>query len=191
MESKSIVFRVSRIEGKKLNSPTSILHTPYPIRPSSARGFSLVEGIVASAVTLVVILGIITVFSATIRAASTNVSRIQASFLQEEGIEVARILRDNSWSINVAAQSAGVPFYIAYDGTTWKATTTPQYIDGRFLRTITFDNVYRDATSKDIVTSGGTIDTDTKKVTASVAWSDRGATSTYSLQTYLANLFNN
>src|SRR3989344_799861 len=42
-----------------------------------------------------------------------------------------------------------------------------------------------------IVSSGGTVDPDTKKINIEIAWQGRGATSTILLSTYLADLFEN
>jgi hypothetical protein len=106
-------------------------------------------------------------------------------------MEAVRLMRDDSWTTNIAGQTMGVPFYIAYNGTTWKATSTVQYIDNQFVRTVTINNVSRNSSTQDIVTSGGTQDSNTKKITVSVSWFDHGATTTRSLQTYLTNIFSN
>jgi len=158
---------------------------------SLSRGFTLVEAVISSAIALVVILGVTSAFTEALRASSNNAAYVQASFLQEEGVEAVRFLRDDSWSVNIATEQVGTPFYLTYNGTTWKATSTAAYIDGKFLRTVTLDSVNRDNTSQDIVTSGGTLDANTKKVTVTVAWYDRGATTTRNLQTYLTNIFSN
>lgn len=157
----------------------------------ATRGFTLVEALIASAVALVVILGVTSAFTQGLRASSNNTAHVQAAFLEEEGLEAVRLLRDDSWNTNIATQSAGVPFYLTYNGTTWRATTTAAYIDGRFFRAVTLDNVNRDNSSQDIVSSGGTLDANTKKVTVSVSWYEHGATTTRSLQTYLTNIFSN
>ncbi len=154
------------------------------------RGSVLVEAVVAAGITLMILMGAITAFSFLYRRAINNMAYIQAAFLGEEGLEAARILRDSGWNTNIASQTPGVGVYLYFDGATWKATSTKTFIDQTFERVVVFDNVYRDS-NQNIVSSGGTLDTDIKKVTASVSWSTRGATTTRVLSMYLANVFKN
>src|SRR3989344_5524637 len=57
-------------------------------------------------------------------------------------------------------------------------------------RKITVENVFRDS-NDNIDLSGGTQDPDTKKVSISVSWRDRNATTTINLSTYLSDIFDN
>ncbi|MCX6701945.1 MAG: prepilin-type N-terminal cleavage/methylation domain-containing protein [Candidatus Zambryskibacteria bacterium] len=154
------------------------------------KGFTLIEVVVGSAVCLVVLVGLLSAFTVTLKLSLANTSKVQASFLEEEGLEAVRILRDNGWNTNIASQSSGVPFYLTFSGGTWQVTTTNIYIDGIFERKITLTNVYRGA-NQDIVSSGGVLDAKTRKATVSVAWSSGGATTTKSISTYFTNIFNN
>ena len=135
-------------------------------------------------------MGIVAAFTTALRSVIGSTTRVQAAYLQEEGMDAVRILRDDSWTNNIASQTPGVAFYLTFDGTTWKSTTTNTFIDTVFMRTATLDSVYRNG-SQDIVSSGGNLDANTRKVTVSVSWADRGATTTQTLATYLTNLFNN
>src|SRR3989344_4620878 len=68
----------------------------------------------------------------------------------------------------------------------WSIVTNgPALIDGLYMRTINVTAVERDA-SDDIVSSGGTVDPDSKKISVTMAWSGRGATSTVTISTYLS-----
>lgn len=153
-------------------------------------GSSLVEALVATALTLVVSLALSTVFTSILNMSLANSNRIQATFLAEEGVEVARILRDSGWTSNIEIHSSGVPFFIAFENSNWSATSSSAYIDGTFERSVTLSDVYRDS-NHDIVSSGGTLDSTTKKATVFVSWSNRSATSTKTLSAYLTNIFNN
>lgn len=150
----------------------------------------MIEVVVASALCLSIVLGIVGAFTITLRSALNTTARIQAAFIAEEGLEAARILRDNGWSANIASQTLGAPLYLSFDGTTWKATTTNAFVDGVFQRTLVLDSVYRDG-SKNIVSTGGTLDTNIRKATVSISWREGTATTTHSLATYLTNIFNN
>ena len=156
---------------------------------AESRGFVLVEAIVAVSVVSVVLLSLSGVAIFLSRASSNNTAKIQAAFLAEEGIEAVRILRDNGWSLKIASLDPDTAYYLAYVGGTWNATTDVTLIDSTFERTFVLENVYRNS-SYDIVSTGGTLDPNTKKVTVSVSWSPSGLTSTKSFSTYLANIFN-
>jgi len=162
--------------------------------PARHRGFSLVEAVIASAICISVLIGVTGAFTLAMRSSLGNTQRMQASFLEEEGLEAVRILRDNGWAANIASLSVNTTYYLAYDSaaSTWKATTTAQLIDGTFTRSFSIYSVNRDG-SQNIVVSGGSNHADTKKVTVTVTWRQRegSATSSHSLSTYLTNIFNN
>ena len=153
-------------------------------------GFVLIEAVVASGIIAVILAGLVSALILSLRAAVGDTAQVQATFLAEEGLEAVRILRDTSWASDVASHTSGVNFYLAFDGTTWQATTTDLYIDKKFQRTVQLSDVYRNG-NQDIVASGGALDSNTKEVTISVSWLDNGATTTRSLSAYLTNMFNN
>lgn len=157
---------------------------------SNQNGLALVEAVVAVGASLAVLLGILGVFAFILKSSLNNSAKVQASYLAEEGLEAVRILRDNGWNANIASVQTGTPFYLAFDGSTWQATTTNNYVNNLFERQVVLDNVYRDS-NQNIVTNGGTLDPNTKKATVSVAWSSHGATTTETLMTYFSNIFNN
>jgi len=158
------------------------------LRYKHKQGFTLIEVVITASVFLVVILGVAGSFSSAVRTSIQNVDKVKASFLGEEGLEAVRLLRDSSWTGNIADKTSGAPFYLHFDGVSWTATSTNVLIDEVFERSIVFSDVYRDS-SQNIVSTGGTLDPDIKKVTTLISWSYKGATTTRSLSTYLSNIF--
>ncbi len=154
------------------------------------KGFSLAEAIIASAISLFVILGITAFFSTIFSMSVANSARIQAAFLAEEGLEAVRILRDAGWDENIETQALDVPFYLDFEGSSWTATTSNIYVDGLFQREVVLSAVNRDS-NFDIVESGGNSDPDSRKITVSISWSLGNSTTTKSVSTYLTNVFNN
>lgn len=153
------------------------------------KGFTLVEALIASALALTIVLGLIVTFMLVLRSTLANTPRTQAALLAEEGIEVTRLLRDASWSSNIATKTNDVPFYLTFNGTSWLATTTNTYINSTFERSVTLAAVYRDG-NQNIVQSGGTLDPNARKVTVTVSWR-QSATTSKSVSTYLTNVFSN
>lgn len=160
------------------------------MRKKIQTGSVLLEVVIATSIFLIVILGLATVASWIVRSSLENVTKIQASYLSEEGLEAVRLMRDSGWSGNIATHASGTPFRIGWTGVTWSATTSTTLIGGIFDRTITLYDVYRDG-SQNITSVGGSLDANTKKVTSTVSWNSHGATSTRSLSTYLTNIFVN
>ncbi len=147
----------------------------------------LIESVVGIGIALITLVGTMSAFSYLYRASVNNILTVQAAFLEEEGLEAARIMRDNAWS-NISSQTSGASVYLQFNGTTWATSTNNTFIDGTFERKVVFTNVYRDANQN--IAPTGTLDANIKKVTVSISWRDHGATTTRSLVTYLANVFN-
>jgi len=154
------------------------------------KGFSLVEIVIVVSIFLVILIPFVGLLNLLGRSAVANTAKVQATFLEEEGLEAVRLLRDSSWGANIGSQISGAYFFLAFDGVNWTATTSNVYVDNMFERKVQVSDVYRN-TNQDIVSSGGFLDSNTKKITVSVSWFDRGATTTRSLSTYITNLFNN
>lgn len=151
-------------------------------------GFGLIEIVVGGAVFAVSILGISFYYQQALSVSQKTGRIVQGSFLMEEGIEIAKIFRDTSWT-NISGLTPGATYYLTWTGTKWATTTTNTFIDNVFERTLVVDNINRDG-NDDIVSSGGTLDAGTKKVTVSVSWNEKGATTTKTVSTYLTNFFN-
>ena len=154
------------------------------------RGFGLIEIIIGSAIILSGILAVIVSYSTYIEYALSNEKNIEAGNLLEEGLEAVTFLRQKSWSANIAPLLNSTTYYLSFNGAYWATTTTPQYVDGLFLRSIKVDDVNRDSMDA-VVAVGGTYDPNTKKITATVSFWQGHATTTQSISTYIANLYNN
>lgn len=153
------------------------------------RGSALIEALVSAALIATVVAGLGGAFTLALRTSLANTGNLHAALLAEEGLEAVRSMRDASWSANIAPKTSGVPFYIAFSGNVWSATSTNAYVGG-FERTVTLYAVNRDP-SQNIVQSGGTPDPNTKKATVTISWREQQATTTRTLSTYLMNIFEN
>jgi Tfp pilus assembly protein PilV len=154
------------------------------------KGFALVEAVISISILALVLTVLGVVGSSLLKSSLDNNARVQAAYLSEEGLEATRLIRDQGWTANIAPYASGSNFYLHFDGSSWNATSTNIFIDNTFERKVTLTEVRRDS-SQHIVSSGGTVDPNIKKVTVSVSWNSRGATSTRSVSTYLANVFDN
>lgn len=146
--------------------------------------------LVGASVLAISLLGISTFFQGTLQASSITQTLVQGDYLLEEGMEVMKVLRDTSYTNNIAKLSTTTPYYLSWNGTSWATSTVSAAIDSKFYRTIVLTDVKRDSTTQDIA-SVGVFDPNTKQITVSVAWNRKAATTTRSISTYIMNLFNN
>lgn len=121
---------------------------------------------------------------------STSIQKSsQGNFLLKEEMETVRSFRDGTtWGTNglgtVNTGSAN-PYYFTLDTSVtpnkWTLNSGTE-TTGIYTRKIIFDRVSRDSNSN-IITSGGTDDPNTRKVTIMVIWPEK----TLTLITYLTN----
>lgn len=158
-----------------------------PFLPANDRGgFGVVEIVIGSALISMALIGLIGAFQSSLVASREAGRKLTATFLAEEGMEAARLMRDRSWT-NISRLSTTSVYYLAFTGGTWATTTASSQIFGTYYRTVRVSDVYRNG-SQDIAASG-TWDSGTKKITTDVSWARRGATTTVSLSSYLADIF--
>jgi Tfp pilus assembly protein PilV len=152
----------------------------------SNQGMALVEILIGSAIISMGILAISTSYTEYYKYALANQKNVEATYLLEEGLEVATLFRDKGWAGNIAGVSTTTTYYLTFSSD-WATTTTAQYVDGTFLRSVNFYDVKRDG-SDDIVISGGTYDPNIKKVTVTVSYWQGHSTTTKTMSAYIANL---
>lgn len=154
------------------------------------KGTSLIEVVVGLAViaSALLLLGNIAQYS--LRLVETSTMRLQAAFLLSEGAEAVKTMRDRGWTADISPLALDTDSYLEFSANQWKATTTPETIDGVFKRKFVAAAVQRNS-SDDIVPSGGTTDPNTKKITVTVSWNQGSRQFSESIATYITNLFNN
>jgi Tfp pilus assembly protein PilV len=150
---------------------------------------ALLEIVIGAAIITVGILAVTTAYATYVQYAYANEHNTEAAYLLEEGQETAQFWRDSGWTANIATLSTTTTYYLSWTAGTWKATTTPQYVDGIFLRSMSVADVTRDGS--DDIASSGTYDANTKNVTVSVSYLAGHATTTQSISAYLTNLYAN
>lgn len=111
----------------------------------------------------------------------------QAISLAQEAMEATRSIRDTTtWNVDgLGMFSTGQPYHAEKASSGWQLIAGKETISG-FTRQIVFGEVRRDG-SDNIVPSGGILDPDTKKVTVTVFWQEKGATHDVQLVSYLTN----
>lgn len=164
-------------------------------RHLTVKGFGLIEIIVALGIISISLLSLALATHGALVATNENAREGKALFLIEEGVEAVKIIRDTSWSSQIAPLTAGTPYYLVFTSTWTLSSINPGPIDGVFTRTVRFQDVYRRTVDDDLVDVSSleskVLDQGTKKVTVSVSWNSPNGTKTRSISTYLANIFQN
>jgi len=110
--------------------------------------------------------------------------RLDATTLSKEAYDIIRIIREQGWS-NVSADGT---YYPVLNGNSWSLATGSAQV-GEFTRYLTITDVYRNASTGAIATSGGVLDPSTKKIIITVIWNSPIASSV-SATYYLARTDN-
>lgn len=159
-------------------------------REGTKKGFSIVEIILITVIMGGTFVSIFTLFSLALVNAGIRAQATTANFLAQEALEAARNFRDGTnWGTNgLATLTLSSDYHPTQTGAPaqWTLAAGAETISGVFTRKIVFREVQRDA-ADNIVTTGGTVDPDTRKATATVSWTERGRTHQVELQTYFTN----
>lgn len=144
------------------------------------KGFTIIEILVA-----IVILGFVSasfaaLFNFSLRANSQNEKNLMALNLSKENLEIIRALRNESWDY-LTNLTMGANYHIVKNDNQWALSQGAESIS-TFNRRVIIDNVYRDI-NDNIITSGGVLDPDTKKITSIIEWTNQNIT----LTTYLTH----
>jgi Tfp pilus assembly protein PilE len=174
---------------KKIQKNKGFTPTPFiqkGVSLQSKRGFMLVEIVIVISIIVVSVLAAMSVTQKSIYVSRQALHASQASFLLEEGAEITRILRDNSW-VNISGLTNGTNYYPVFSSGTWSLSTSLSTV-GIFTRKINIANVNRDATTGDIAVSGVN-DIGTKLITITVSWNEGGVVVDRVLSFYIMDIF--
>ncbi len=154
---------------------------------STNKGQLLVEVLLAIALSAVILPALLTGLFSSNKGKVQEGLRLQAIALLKEAEEIARNVKDTSWS---GIATNGI-YHPEISGNSWRLVANSETING-LTRSITISDVRRDG-SGSIVASGGTIDPSTKKVFSRISWGSpypSSVDSTIYLTRYIGNAVN-
>ena len=154
---------------------------------NGARGVTAVEVAIGVSIAALVLIFTTNVIMLFVNANRTVGEKTKALYLNEDGIELLRYLRDGSWS-TLGGLSENTTYYLSVTPSSVNVTSVPQTVD-EYTRSFRISNVYRSNTTDDIVasTTGGAVaDTSSKYITMTTTGGT--PTSTISLMTILTEI---
>jgi type II secretory pathway pseudopilin PulG len=150
------------------------------------RGIGVVEIVVVVGIAGIIMLSIFQLVVVATRPISVSTREAEATYLAEEALEAVRLLRNESWTDKIASLTDSTTYYPVIVASAWTLTTTnPGPLNGTYTRTIVIRTAVRD--SSDNISTTGTSDPKTKRVTATVSWLEHGQAKSVILETYITN----
>jgi len=148
------------------------------------RGQSVLEVIVAMAIFSLISAAMITMVTGSFVGLTQGGEQTQAEALAQEGIEAVKAIYDEAWNGLTYATSS-----VSVTGSKWifDGESTTETI-GQFTRTISFNNVCRNASNSIAACPGNYTDVHTKELSSVVTWDTRnGVSNTVERISYITN----
>jgi len=153
------------------------------------KGISIIELLTAVAIISFAVVSLLELTSFCLRITSIINQNNKANNMAQEMMEQIRNFRDvTSWNIDgLETITPSTDYYIQKAGTpaTWQLIQGTKTVNG-FTRKAVFEDVMRDL-NDDIVESGGVNDPNTKKITVTVSWEERGNSRQIEFVSYFTN----
>ena len=150
------------------------------------KGISVVELLVVVVIISVGLVALLNAVTSSLKFSRLMKENDQAKELAQEALEAVRSFRDGTtWDTNgLGTLTLSVPYHPQKTSDIppkWNLVLLKETI-GIFTRKVVFESVFRDSNSN-IVLVGGIVDSNTRKVTATVSWQGK----TVEISTYLTN----
>lgn len=153
----------------RLETKKPVFSIRIPCQQKKYNGFGLIEIVVVTAVITVTLFAFLQTGIVAVKLLRVEKQNLEATMLAQESLEAVRSLRDESWTNNIATLTNGTQYYPVIVSNKWTLTiTNPGIINGKYTRSIIFDQVTRDMQDK--ISASGTVDAGTRKITARTTW---------------------
>lgn len=159
------------------------------------RGQSLIELVIAIAIGVLFITGALGIIVLSLRINLQNTGSQNATELAQEILEQFQVLANEDWhNVDLGVAATGTPFYLDQSGgffvlTPGSETITLTGDPNTYTRSVTFYDVYRDATLA-VGSSNETYDPSTLRVVSTVSWTESGEATDLSFEKYVARIRN-
>ena len=187
------------------------LHHQTGNKSFSQQGFAIVDALIASTIIIVALTSILSLVTLSLVVSSITKQTTQATLFAQDTMEATRNFRDGiDWNNDdfgngydgLGVVLTGAVYHLEQSTDSpprWKLLAGNETID-EFTRSVVFRSVCRDTSSDDItgitdtngttttcVINGGVYNADTKEVTVTASWTERGRSHEVELVTYLTN----
>lgn len=150
-------------------------------------GVALIEIVVGIAVLAVILVAVSLSITTYVDARGQLLTQAKTTYLAEEGIEIMRAIRDDSWN-DITVETVDTVRYLDVTSTTLGISGTVETIDTDYTRQVVLRDLYRN-NDDDVVpstTPGASIDPESRIVEVTVTGPDGSVT----LTSILSNIHN-
>ncbi len=149
-------------------------------------GFGIVEIIVAMSLFVIIAVAGVTTVTGSFSTNRLGEEETTANLFAQAGIDAVKSIKNQGWTSPFIATTCTGGCGLGLNGVSWAWSGLNNTL-GKYTRVVTVSDVNRDV-SGNIVASGGTLDSDIKKVTSVVSWLFSPLRSNaVTLTTYLTN----
>lgn len=160
------------------------------MKNSFSKGISIVEIIIAAAIIGISVVGIIGAIQIYLKIVYQNAREAQAVLLLDETAEALQYIRDESFDTYIATIPLDTSYTVFWNATGYELATSTIMLPYDMTRTVVFEEVRRDG-SDQLVTSGGSVDDDTRKAIITIEWPYKDETKTLVSEMLIHNLYEN
>jgi Tfp pilus assembly protein PilV len=160
------------------------------MKNSFSKGISIVEIVIAAGIISVSIVGIVGAIQIYLKVVHQNTREAQAVLLLDETAEAIQYLRDISFEDTIGATDLDTQYTVYWNGTGYELATSTIMLPYDMTRTVSFEEVRRDS-SDQIVSSGGSIDSETKKAQITITWPYKDENKTLVAEMLIHNTYDN
>lgn len=154
------------------------------------KGISIVEIVIAAGIIAVSVTGIVGAIQIYLKIVHQNAREVQAVLFLDETAEVLQYLRDINYDLYFNQTNTGTNYTVFWDGSGYALATSTIVLPYEMTRTIVFENILRDSNDQ-IVSSGGSVDINTKKAIITMSWPYKGEIKTISSEMLIHNMYEN
>lgn len=133
----------------------------------SHSGFSTFEILIATGILVAVVVAVSGSLRAFVLLHVHTHELTQTALLLEEGSEALQVLRDTSWSEQIATTTLDTTYHLYWNGSTYTLSATPSPIDGKWYREVVFHEVRRD--SSGVLDDTGDVDVNTRQAVITIS----------------------
>ena len=152
------------------------------------RGFGLLEVVVSIAITSVLAVSFVTLLSYSKSLSRHNLDVLKAELYLIETVEQIRELEHSSWTtLDTTVCEHPAKCHVEESSGAWIIVSGGEELDSKFERALYINDVYRDqaAFPNTLVTSGGVLDPDSKKILVQLKWINTSGSHSKEIEIYV------
>lgn len=152
------------------------------------QGFAIIDAVVGMLMASIILFAFTSMVYKAVSISSHNSAALKADLFLSEIIEANRSLeRTDFFSLSSTMCTSVSPCHVEVLSGSWVVVSGQEIIEGNYTRSFYIEDVYRDQSTfpNSIVTSGGVLDPNTKKIISQISWNTSSGAQQSTLEMYV------